>query len=73
MGIPNGVMTDIYDGSVWQSFKTLNGQEFLSSRYSRGLLLNVDWFNPYKHVEYSVGALYISILNFPRWDYPRSQ
>lgn len=64
--IPHGVMADVYDGDVWQSFKTVNGQEFLSSKYSLGLLLNVDWFNPYKHVEYSVGAIYISILNFPR-------
>ena len=66
VGIPHGVMADIYDGAVWQSFKTVNGQEFLSSRYSLGLLLNVDWFNPYKHVEYSVGDIYICILNFPR-------
>ena len=28
--------------------------------------MNVDWFNPYKHVEYSVGAMYVAILNFPR-------
>lgn len=31
-----------------------------------GLLINVDWFQPYKHVQYSVGAIYIAILNFPR-------
>lgn len=66
MVIPPSVMADIYDGAVWQSFQNVNGQEFLSSRYSLGLLLNVDWFNPYKHVEYSVGAIYIAILNFPR-------
>lgn len=64
--IPHGVMADVYDGDVWQSFKTVNGQEFHSSKYSLGLLLNVDWFNPYKHVEYSVCAIYVSILNFPR-------
>ena len=29
-------------------------------------MLNVDWFRPYKYVEYSVGALYIAILNLPR-------
>ena len=34
--------------------------------YSLGLLINVDWFNLYKHVEYSVGAMYVAILNFPR-------
>ena len=38
----------------------------MSDKYSLGLLLNVDWFNPYKHVEYSVGATYIAIMNFPR-------
>ena len=31
-----------------------------------GLSLNVDWFRPYKHVEYSVSAMYIAILNYPR-------
>ena len=59
-------MADIYDGAVWQSFQSIDGKEFLSSRYLLGLLLNVDWFNPYKHVEYSVGAMYVAILNFPR-------
>ena len=29
-------------------------------------MLNIDWFRTYKHVEYSVGALYIAILNLPR-------
>ena len=66
MEIPHCVMIDIYDGDVWQPFRTVDGKEFLSSRYSLGLLLNVDWFNPYKHVEYLVGAIYISILKFPK-------
>ena len=64
--IPCGVMADIYDRSVWKSFLTVNGKEFLLSRYGFGLLINVDWFQPYKHVQYSVGAIYIAILNFPR-------
>lgn len=29
-------------------------------------ILNVDWFNPFKHVEYSVGVIYIVIANLPR-------
>ena len=64
--VPIGVMADVYDGSVWNSFLKINGQDFLSDRYSLGLLINVDWFQPYKHVSYSVGAIYIAILNFPR-------
>ena len=64
--IPGGVLADIYDGQVWQDFLVVDGKEFLSSRYSLGLLINVDWFQPYKHVRYSVGAIYIAILNYPR-------
>ena len=26
----------------------------------------MDWFQPYKHLTYSVGAIYLSILNLPR-------
>ena len=29
------------------------------------LLLNLDWFQPYKHLTYSVGVIYITVLNFP--------
>lgn len=65
--IPEGVMCDIYDGELWKSFLyTADQEELLSSRYTLGLLLNVDWFQPYKHVQYSTGAIYISFLNFPR-------
>ena len=31
-----------------------------------GLAFNIDWFNPYDHTQYSIGAIYISILNLPR-------
>ena len=64
--VPHGTMCDIYDGMVWKSFLNYDGQEFLSNRYSVGLLLNVDWFKPYKHIEYSVGGIYIALLNLPR-------
>ena len=39
---------------------------FLSGRYTFGLLINIDWFQPFKHVQYSVGFIYIAILNFQR-------
>lgn len=29
-------------------------------------MLNVDWFQPFKYSNYSVGAVYLSILNLPR-------
>ena len=31
-----------------------------------GLLVNVDWFQPYKHVAYSVGVIYAVVTNLPR-------
>ena len=41
-GLPPSVMADVYDGAVWQSFQNLEGQDFLSDKYSLGFLLNVD-------------------------------
>lgn len=57
---------DIYDGQVWSEFQHYNGQPFLSNTFSLGLAINIDWFQPYKHVTYSVGAVYLVILNLPR-------
>lgn len=28
-------------------------------------MLNLDWFQPYKHLTYSVGAIYLSVFNLP--------
>ena len=58
---------DIYDGRVWKEFLTRTGKDFLKEKGSLCLMLNVDWFSPFKHRrDYSVGALYISIMNLPR-------
>ena len=29
-------------------------------------MLNIDFFQPYKHVQYSLGAIYLTFLNLPR-------
>lgn len=63
--VSHGVMSDIYDGAVRASFLYVDGKEFLKSRCGIGLLINVDWFQPYKHVQYSVGAIYLVVLNLP--------
>ena len=58
---------DSYDGRVWKEFLTRTGTNFLKEKGSLGLMLNVDWFGPFKHHrDCSVGALYISIMNLPR-------
>jgi hypothetical protein len=56
------VFSDVYDGNIWKNkFK-----DFLSAPYSLLVSLNIDWFQPFKHLTYSVGAIYLSIFNLPR-------
>ena len=56
-------LSDIYDGRIWHDFQTSN---FLSSPMSYLMTLNVDWFQPFLHTQYSVGAMYLTIQNLPR-------
>ena len=46
------------DGCVREKFQSVNGRHFLQVPNNLGLILNLDWFNPFKHVEYSVGVIY---------------
>ena len=52
---------DIYDGDVWNGFS-----DFLKEPHHYLLMLNVDWFQPFSHIQYSVGAIYLVIQNLPR-------
>ena len=60
--MPSGYLGDIYDGQIWRNVYS----SFLTSPYSYLLCLNVDWFQPFKHAQYSVGAMYLTIQNLPR-------
>ena len=65
--VEEGVLSDIYDGEVWNSFKWSDGTEFFSLERRYGLMLNVDWFQPFKRrSDYSVGVMYFVIMNLPR-------
>lgn len=57
---------DVYEGRVWKVFLEVSGQPFLSGPYSYGLMLNIDWFQPFKFGVYSVGAIYLTVMNLPR-------
>lgn len=63
--IPQDILEDIYDGSVWKSFSSL----FASSdkdKMNLGLMINCDWFQPFKcRSNNSVGALYAVVVNLP--------
>ena len=59
-------MGDIYDGNLWNDLHTIEGRPFLSVPNNLCLALTIDWFNPYSETQYSVGAIYLTILNLPR-------
>jgi len=59
-----GLYRDVYDGKVWKE-QEAEGY-FDSAPFSLGLMLNIDWFKPFKHRKYSVGAIYLTVLNLPR-------
>ena len=60
-------MTDIFDGQLRKDFQEYNGSDFLNAPRNYGLMLNFDFFQPMKHrKDYSVGVLYLVLLNLPR-------
>lgn len=63
--INDGIYRDVYDGKIWRDFQFYGGKPFLSEPFTYGLMLNVDWFKPHKHTEYSVRALYLTLMNLP--------
>ena len=59
-------LKDVYDGKIWKEFHMYDGKPFLLSENTFGLMLNIDWFQPYKYSQYSIGAVYLVIMNLPR-------
>lgn len=57
----NRFMTDVFDGKLWNDWK-----DFLAVPGNLLVMLNVDWFRPFKHTTYSVGIMYLAIQNLPR-------
>ena len=43
-----------------------DGNSFLNGDHVYAFMINIDWFQPYKHSIYSVGAIYLSVFNLPR-------
>ena len=61
-----GILSDVYDGRMWKEYQYVSGKPFLASKFALAFSLNVDWFQPYKLTQSSVGVLYLTILNLPR-------
>ena len=64
--IKDGCYTDVYDGGIWKEFQTEKKKIFLCHRRHYGIMVNLDWFQPYEHVSYSVGSIYEVFFNLPR-------
>ena len=65
--VDEDILADVYDGAVWKNFKWRDESSFFNSERRYGLMLNVDWFQPFKRrSDYSVGVIYFVIMNLPR-------
>ena len=56
---------DIYDGKLWKDFHYVNGEPLLASPYVYAVIINIDWFQPFKLTQASIGAIYLTVLNLP--------
>lgn len=61
-----GFMSDVYDGKVWKDFNSEKYSNFLRNNRCYGLMLNFDFFQPYKHSPDSYGVFYMTLMNLPR-------
>ena len=61
------MLSNVYDGEVWEKFKWKDGSHFFELECQYGLMLNVDWFQPFKRrSDYSVAVIYFVVINLPR-------
>ena len=60
------VFSDVYDGKIWKEFLFVDNLPFLSGENTFGLMMNVDWYQPYKYSPYSIGVMYLVVMNLPR-------
>ncbi len=62
----SSLLSDVYDGRLWKDFLQFEGRSFLEAKNSVAFMLNIDWFQPFKHRVYSIGIIYLAIMNLPR-------
>ena len=62
----DGCLSDVMNGRLWKEFRFVFNRPFLDAPNNAGVALNIDWFNPFEHTQYSIGAIYLTVLNLPR-------
>ena len=56
----------MYDERLWKEWITVNGIPFLSVPGNLALMVNIDWFQPYDHTQYSIEVIHLVAQNLPR-------
>ena len=65
------VITDIYDSEIWKNFPSrldIPESKFFTAETADshlGIMVNLDWFQPFESSIYSCGAIYRVICNLP--------
>jgi hypothetical protein len=66
--VENGLMADIFDGKIWKNFPSESSPFFIPETADShlGIMINLDWFQPFESSAYSCDAIYGVICNLPR-------
>ena len=69
--VDENILADIYDGKIWKTFSSGDSENspFFTSETADshlGIMINLDWFQPFDSSVYSTGAIYGVICNLPR-------
>ena len=60
------VLYDILDGELLRNFTYVVGTKFFDDIRNIAFMMNFDFFNPFKNSQYSLGVLYLAVINLPR-------
>src|SRR5277367_4987436 len=63
------MLVDIYDGEIWKNFPDTSDVPYFTPETADshlGIMINLDWFQPFESSVYSCGAIYGVICNLPR-------
>ena len=58
-------LRDVYDGRVWNQFRQYKGNSFLDDDHAYAFMINMDWFQPYKHITTRLVQFILVYLTYP--------
>ena len=62
----NDIMADIVDGALLREFKYIDGSTYFTDVRNIAFMMNFDFFDPFEGSKYSLGVLYLALINLPR-------